>query len=226
MGVSCDTRGRTCVVFCVWIESCWNSACGLVRSQHLTISKSSSWPAVHVISPLPSVPLLEIVILSFACQSNVSPDWWINPFISKTFTYCPPDRAIEPSGKLHAAAGGGHVTSLFFFFLLSDGWEEVSVERWVNKLALTWERMLWFQQSATVHAEPPPNENFSQVCAQNPFFKKMSLMIFENTETNTEACKTMKKQVNFSIPVSPWLLYTIKTQSKRTGLPYRTADWL
>lgn len=48
-----------------------------------------------------------------------------------------------------AATGGGHVT-----FLLSDGREEVNVERWVNKLALTWEGLLWFKESARVRVEP------------------------------------------------------------------------
>lgn len=43
----------------------------------------------------------------------------------------------------------------------------------------------------------------------------ISLMTFENTETNSETRKAMKKQVNFFIPVLPWLMYTIKTQCKR-----------
>lgn len=71
-------------------------------------------------------------------------------------------------------------------FLLSDGREEVSVERWVNKLALTWESILRFKELATVHVEPLSKSEYSASMSQTNFF--VCLMTFESTET----CKTNK----------------------------------
>lgn len=69
-------------------------------------------------------------------------------------------------------------------FLLSDGREEVSVERWVNKLALTWESILRFKESATVYVEPLSQSEYSASMSSKNFF--VCLMTFESTET----CKT------------------------------------
>lgn len=69
-------------------------------------------------------------------------------------------------------------------FLLSDGREEVSVERWVNKLALTWESIFRFIESATVHVEPLSKSEYSASMSPTNFF--VCLMTFESTET----CKT------------------------------------
>lgn len=84
----------------------------------------------------------------------------------ETFTYCLLDRGIDPATiVITTAAGGGHVT-----FLLSDGREEVSVERWVNKLALTWESILLFKESATVRAEPLSKSEYSASTKKNKLF--------------------------------------------------------
>lgn len=97
----------------VWTESCWNGVCGVWRlgqsiqpfqkfieaccARNLDVTFRSSVRNHHSVFLLVSI-------------SNVRPNWWINLFISKTFTYCPLDRAIEPSSRHWAAAGGGHMT--------------------------------------------------------------------------------------------------------------------
>lgn len=142
---SCDTSGRTCLVFCVnlffflcvWMASClcqnlWSLE---AISPHWTIPKCFfSRAAVHVILVVTGVTVSLSVrnCPSIFCLSvSLITEWWLlqkpnNIYLLSTGSSPPATIVIT------TAAGGGQRT-----FLLSDGGEEVSVERWVNKLALT-----------------------------------------------------------------------------------------